>query len=206
MICDRCGEWVQPVIDYAQSVAICTACGYRNPRRFLPLFVVTGASGTGKTAIVPELRKLLPAWDVFETDVLRDSGEDWQFIKCNWLRITHSIHQSARPVVLCGSILPDQLRKCETWPFFPRIYWLALTCNAETQAARLRARPAFRGSTEAFIRDQQSFRQWFLDHSDTAFDPSLVVADTTSVPPASTAQEIRDWALSCQIGHSYNQE
>lgn len=118
MICDRCGKWIHPVVDYAQSIATCTFCGYRNPRRFLPLFVVTGASGTGKTAAVPELRKL----------------------------------------------------------------------------------------PEAFIRDQQGFRQWFLDHSETAFDPPLVTADTTSVSPASTAQEIRDWALSCQIGHSYNQE
>ena len=47
----------------------------------LPLFIVTGASGAGKTCVVPELRRLLPDWEVFETDILWDSGGDWFFVK-----------------------------------------------------------------------------------------------------------------------------
>ena len=45
----------------------------------------------GKTAVITELRRLLPEWEVFETDILWDSGGDWQFVRSNWLRIAHSI-------------------------------------------------------------------------------------------------------------------
>lgn len=195
MICDGCGEWIVPRVDHALGTAACPLCSHRNLRRFLPLFVVIGASGVGKTAVVPELRRLLPAWDIFETDILWDSGQDWQFIKCNWLRIAHSLHQSARAVLLCGSIMPDQLAQCGTPTLFPRIHSLALTCDADVQTPRLQARPAFRGSTREFIRAQQEFRQWFLEHAATDFNPSLVLVDTTRTSLEHTAKEIRDWAV-----------
>ena len=36
----------------------------------LPLFLVTGASGTGKTTVVPYLQRLLPMCDVFNMDIM----------------------------------------------------------------------------------------------------------------------------------------
>ena len=34
----------------------------------IPLFIVTGASGTGKTTVIKELRGLLPDVDIFDID------------------------------------------------------------------------------------------------------------------------------------------
>lgn len=34
----------------------------------LPLFIVTGASGVGKTTVIKELRRIMPEFDVFGTD------------------------------------------------------------------------------------------------------------------------------------------
>ncbi|WP_339282908.1 hypothetical protein [Paenibacillus sp. FSL R5-0486] len=38
--------------------------------RRLPLFIVTGASGTGKTTISSLVRKQLPEFDVFDMDII----------------------------------------------------------------------------------------------------------------------------------------
>ena len=52
MICPRCGERHDvPEVDPAESVVVCGACGHRDPFRRLPLFVLTGASGTGKSTV-----------------------------------------------------------------------------------------------------------------------------------------------------------
>lgn len=195
IVCSACGAWTKPVVDHEEKTACCTECGHIEPRRFGPLFIVTGASGVGKTAVVPELQRLLPDWDVFETDILWDSGGDWSMVKCNWLRIAHSLMQSRRPVILCGSIKPADLNQCETRPFFTTIYYLALHCEDTTLAERLRARSAWRGWTEELVAKHQEFQQWFLDHATSEFEPPLALVDTTSISVEESACRIRDWAL-----------
>ena len=196
IVCKACGAWIVPVIDVNTQTARCPDCNFVEPRRFLPLFVVTGTSGVGKTAIVPELQQLLPNWDIFETDILQDSGGDWQMVKCNWLRIAHNLAQSNRPVILCGTIKPDELDRCETRPFFTTIYYLALHCDETTQAKRLRARPAWRGWTEEKIATHQWFAQWFIEHADSCFEPPLTIINTNQAPPREVAQQICQWAIS----------
>ena len=194
MVCSKCGAWVDPEIDHAAQSVQCPECNHIDPRRCLPVFIVTGASGTGKTTVVAELQRRLPFWDVFETDILWDSGRDWQTVKCNWLRIAHSLAQSERPVILCGSMQRDQLDHCESRAFFPAIYYLALHCASETLTERLRARPAWRGCDESFIVEHVRYNRWFLDNAQTAFDPPLALIDTTHRPPAEVADEITAWA------------
>ncbi|PJN62512.1 hypothetical protein PAEAM_20750 [Paenibacillus sp. GM1FR] len=62
--------------------------------RKLPLFIVTGASGTGKTTISSLVRKQLPEFDVFDMDII--DNVDWQIAKENWLRIAYNISLSGR--------------------------------------------------------------------------------------------------------------
>jgi hypothetical protein len=166
--------------------------------RLLPLFIVTGASGVGKTAVVEELRRLLPDWAVFETDILWDSGGDWQFVRSNWLRIAHSLAQSGRPTLLCGTLLPEDVDRCDHRDFFTHVYYVNLHCDDATRNARLRARPAWRGCTESFIAQHERFARWLLEHGRFTCDPPMHVIDTTATPVAQVAEQIRDWAL----GHS----
>lgn len=193
LVCNNCGAWMMPHIEMTAQAITCPNCDYREPRRFLPLFIVTGASGTGKTTVVPELQQRLPDWDVFETDIMHDSQSDWQMVKSNWLRIAHSLAQSNRPVILCGTITPDNLENCDHLAFFPAIYYLALHCEPGILADRLRSRPAWRGWTEEKISEHQRFTQWLVDHADTAFDPPLTVVDTTKATVQDVAMQICDW-------------
>ncbi|HET9222916.1 MAG TPA: hypothetical protein VFO07_10450 [Roseiflexaceae bacterium] len=166
------------------------------------MFIVTGPSGVGKTAIVPALQQLLPDWDVFETDILWDSGGDWTMSACNWLRIAQHIAQrpTGKPTILCGTMLPDRIADCPSLPLFSAVYWLALLCEPTTLADRLRRRPAWRGWDEAKIAEHLQFADWFRSHAQAAFDPPLAIVDTTNIPIEATASAVRDWALARWIG------
>jgi len=200
VVCEGCGGWVEPVVDHEAQEWRCPGCGRATPGRLLPLFIVTGASGAGKTAVVTPLRGLLPDWDVFETDILWDSGHDadpdraWHFARSNWLRIAHSIAQSGRHTILCGTQVPEHIDRCDHRAFFPRVHYLNLHCDDAMRAARLRARPAWRGCDEAFVAEQRNFARWLMGNAETAFDPPLVTIDTTEASVEDVAAQVATWA------------
>lgn len=193
LVCTACGGYVRPVADKDAQTIRCPECGWIEPMRILPLFIVTGASGVGKSAVVPELRRLLPDWDIFETDTIW--GADWQQTRNNWLRIAHGIAQSGRATILCGTMLPEDIDRCDHRDLFSAVYYASLHCDDATRAARLRARPAWRGCTEAFIEAQAAFARWLLDNAGAAFEPPLVTIDTTPATPEAAARQIAEWAL-----------
>ena len=193
MVCDGCGLHVKPVIEPDRQCARCPECGHVSFMKLLPLFIVTGTSGAGKSTVVPELRRRLPAFDVFDMDLL--AGDDWQQIKWNWLKIAHSIAQSGRGTVLCGTVVPENLAGAPYLPYFDAICYLNLHCDDETRAARLRARPAYRGTTEEFIAGHADFARWLLANAATAFDPPMPTVDTTGCTPGAAADEVASWVL-----------
>ena len=70
------------------AVLHCPRCGTRQQVPAFPLFVVTGASGTGKTTITGPLRRVLPGCDVFDTDViLQVAALGWDVWRNTWLRL-----------------------------------------------------------------------------------------------------------------------
>lgn len=194
MICAGCEAWIEPIPLRDAHALRCPECGHVAPHAFLPLFIVTGPSGAGKTAVVTLLQRLLPGWEIFDTDILWDSGGDWNMVKHNWLRIGHSIVQRRRPVILCGTIQPAELAPCPAARLFSEIHWLALDCADERRAARLRARPAWRGCTEELIARHADYSRWLRENAATAFDPPLTMLDTTDVAPKETALRISQWA------------
>jgi hypothetical protein len=193
MVCAACGDYNTLRVDKHSQSARCLSCGHLEPMRIVPLFIVTGASGVGKTAVVGELRRLMPEWEVFETDLIW--GADWQQVRNNWLRIAHSIAQSGRGTILCGTMLPEDVNRCDHRDRFSQVHYLNLHCDDATRDARLRARPGWRGCTEEFIAEHREFARWLLDNAATAFDPPLIVVDTTHATVSAVACQIRDWAL-----------
>ncbi len=59
-VCPRCGEYaVEKSIDPSGSYAICPFCRYAHPFLQQALFIITGASGSGKTTVCLKLVSLL---------------------------------------------------------------------------------------------------------------------------------------------------
>jgi len=199
MICAGCGHWTdEPRVenDGAGTVVVCVLCGHREPYRRLPLFSVTGPSGTGKSTVGRVLvDRLADSCVVIEQDLLwvgalRDPSGDSAAFRQTWLRLAASIQQSGRPVVLCGTVVPPQF---ELWPervLFDPIHYLALVCDPDVLRARLRARPAWRGWDEPRIDEMLEFGEWVRT---TPTDPPMTLLDTTTRSVHETADVIEDW-------------
>src|SRR5215469_10694317 len=65
VFCMSCGPEAVLDRDPGAPVLRCRRCGDSLRVPALPLFVVTGASGAGKTTVTGPLRRLLPDCDVF---------------------------------------------------------------------------------------------------------------------------------------------
>jgi hypothetical protein len=106
----------------------------------LPLFVVTGASGAGKTTITGPLRRLLPQCEVFEVDaILSVAALGWDAWRSAWLMVAREVALGGRATVLTGSLTPDQLARLPARKLVGPIYFANLDCRDDVLAERLRA-------------------------------------------------------------------
>jgi broad-specificity NMP kinase len=184
--CMNCGPAV--AVERHARVLRCPRCGDEQQVPDLPLFVITGASGTGKSTVTSPLRRLLPDCEVFETDALLHvaalSVDTW---RGTWLRLAHDIALNGRVTVLAGSFIPSHLEPLPGRKLVGPIRFCTLDCPDDVIAERLRSRPSWRGaSEEAFIAEHQRFAAWLRAHIQPCYDTSLL-------SPAETAEQIATW-------------
>lgn len=204
-VCPECGMYseekeVRPAKGL-RAAAVCPHCGYAHPFLRLPLFAITGASGTGKSVISLRIAGAEKSIVHLETDILwrpafNQPETDYRDFRNTWLRIAKNVAQAGKPVALYGSVIPSQMEACPERRYLGPIYYLALVCDEEVLAARLRARPAWREThSEAFVSGMIQFNRWFVEHIDEA-DPPITLLDTTHQTPEETAGAVRAWLAS----------
>src|SRR6266850_883890 len=104
-ICVNCGLYrPDKIIDPAGPYAICPECGHRHLFRPLPLLIVSGASGAGKSTVCHQLLGKVTDAVLLDSDILwRPEFESFGAPAPNffetWLRVAKSVGQSGRPVV-----------------------------------------------------------------------------------------------------------
>jgi hypothetical protein len=198
-VCPQCGEFSEEkVIDTRGPFAICPHCGYAHQFERLPLFVVTGASGSGKStiglALVPALRDCV----VIESDILWrpefDTPEDgYRTYRNLWLRLAKNIGQGGRPVVLIGSAVPEQFEPCSERRYFAELYYLALVCDDGILEERLRTRPVWRGSgTPKVLATMLDFNRWLRAHAATT-TPPMTLLDTSHLSIEQSVAKTMIW-------------
>jgi predicted kinase len=179
-----------------QASAVCGQCGHAHPFLHLPLWVVTGASGTGKTTIALAASRLDRTFVHLESDILwrgefNHPDNNYRGYREVWLRLVKNIHQAGRPVILYGSVAPQDLEHCLERRYIARIHYLALVCPGQVLEERLRSRPGWRqAGSDAFLHDMQVFNQWFL----SSRHPDVETLDTSLDHPEDTAQAVVRWA------------
>lgn len=181
----------------AGPVLACEKCGHTQPFRRLPLYVLTGPSGTGKSTVGRLLPARLPDMVVLEQDALwidalRDPAGDYASFRQTWLRMVAMINQSGRPVVLCGTVVPVQFERRPERPLLDTIHYLALTCADEALRARLRHRPAWREWDEPRITEMIDFNHW-IKHNAATTTPPMTLLDTTTRTTTETADAVVTW-------------
>lgn len=175
------------------GVARCPACGAIELTAVTrPLFVVTGASGAGKSTVLPELLRCLAGrCMVFDLDWLIDpirraaSGGDinWTAFRDAWLHVSHAVAQNGLPTLLLGPLIPEHLEGLPGRPWAGDIHFLVLDCPDDVRRARIEARPAWR------LRDieaQTEFGRWLRENL-------APVIDTSGQTPAGVAAAVAGW-------------
>lgn len=156
------------------------------------MFVVTGASGSGKTAVLPALaHRLRDRCVTFDADLLLDAAGafadgrpiNWTAFGDLWLAVAHGVAQSGRPTVLLGPFIPEHVQRHTARRWIGDIHYLVLDCPDEVRRTRISARPPWRSRD---VEDQIEFGHWLRDHITDR-------VDTGTGTPDDTAQAIATW-------------
>ena len=198
-VCSQCGEYcAEKNVDINNKTAICPLCGYKNRHVSLPLFIVGGASGTGKTAVLKELIGNIDNAVLMESDIIwqeefnKPEGNYRKFFE-TWLRIAKNISQSGKPVAIFGSGfgVPENIEGCIERRYFSNIYYLNIFCSENELEERLKRRPQWRKCQgKEFIDRQKEFNNWIKNMGKK---PGIDLLDTTELTIQKSANNIKNW-------------
>jgi len=198
-VCPNCGEYrADKLIVPEGAYAVCPICKYEHRFIRLPLFVLTGASGVGKTTTCLALAAEVKDFVVMESDILwRDEfnqpATDYGNYRETWLRVCKNISQAGKPVVLCGAGVPAQFEQCIERRYFSNIHYLALICADEILTSRLQNRPAWRGSfKDEYIKDHLAFNRWLTNNAQKT-EPPMSLLDVSAVTVTESVAEVEQW-------------
>jgi predicted ABC-type ATPase len=172
--------------------AVCPECGYLDAAAVKPLFVITGASGSGKTTVTgPLARRLQGRCVTFDVDWLLDpagelSGDQpirWPAFRDAWLTVAHGVAQSGMPTVLLGPFIPEHLDGLRARRWVGDIHFLVLDCPDDLRRERIRARPPWRSRD---LEEQAEFGRWLRRNLAEA-------VDTSHGTPGDAAAAIAAW-------------
>ena len=179
-------------------MALCPSCGYAHPFLQLPLFLLTGPSGVGKTTVCLQLLPLVRECVILDSDILwgvvpATAEHNYQDYRNVWLWVAKNVSQSGRPVVLCGTAIPDQFETCPERLYFSTLHSFALVCDDRLLAERLKQRPAWRHSGSARqIETMIHFNHWLKEHASTTHPP-MILLDTSHRSIPETVSEVAQW-------------
>lgn len=193
-ICSNCGNhrWDKTV---TETEIVCPRCHHRWRYRRLPLFILSGCSGVGKTTTGQELLARQTDFIVLDADLFynimpHDSDADYLRQVEQMQSHSRNLMQSGKPVLwtMAGNL--DKLYQTYNCRFFSAIYCLALTCGESTLRERM---TQGRGITdEGWIQSSVEYNRYFQTHNrlgDTGFD----TFDITDKSVREVADYVEKW-------------
>jgi adenylate kinase family enzyme len=194
-VCPNCGEYrADKIIAPEGAYAICPSCRFRCKFLRLPLFILTGASGVGKSTVCLGLAAKMKNVVVMESDILwrpefNQPETNYRDYRETWLRVCKNISQAGKPVVLCGVGDPTQFEQCIERRYFSELHYLALICDDQILASRL----TWRGPlSDDYISGQVVFNRWLLNNAQRA-EPPMTLLDSSEITVEETVERVEQW-------------
>jgi len=193
-ICNKCGnyDWDKEVNG---NVIKCPKCGETWEFKKLPMFVLTGCSGIGKTTTAKVIQRqctdvvTLDA-DIFYNLMEHETEQDgYDQLEQMW-SISKNITQSGKPVLwtMAGNL--EKINHTYNIRFFENIYVLALCASEDDVRHRMEKG---RGITDPnWIQGSVDYNNYFRTHNshgDTIFE----VVDTEGKSVEDVAKEVMSW-------------
>ena len=161
----------------------------------LPLFIITGASGVGKSTACEVLFQNESEYIVLESDLLwhdvyNEPDENYRKYRELWLRVCANISQIGKPIILCGCAVPEQFDVCEEKELFTKIYYLAIVCDDVILENRMKEG---RKITDInWIKSSIDFNKWIKENSEKQ---NMYIVDGSELSPEQTAEIIDKWII-----------
>ena len=198
-VCPNCGELrADKIILPDGPYAVCPNCEYQHKFLRLPLFVITGASCGGKSTTCLALAARTNDFVVMDCDILfhtafNEPGDNYRTFRDTWLRVCKNISQAGKPVILCGSSIPEQYEQCVERRYFSTIHYLALVCTDEVLESRLQSRPEWRAcSDDEHINRHLAFNRWLKENARST-QPPMSLLDTSEITVDESVEGVENW-------------
>lgn len=200
--CQNCGnyEWDKEVINERKSIIRCPKCSYEWKSKGLPLFILSGCSGVGKTTTAMELLQRDTNFVVLDADYFQfmpsETNEDWAAHIERQEEISADIMQCGKPVLwtMAGGL--DKLHSTYNERFFTGIYCLVLTC--ESKELRRRMSEGRNITSEQWIEGSLEYNQYFKEHN-TIGEIKFSCFDTTNKSTSEIADYVIGWVSSYML-------
>jgi hypothetical protein len=169
---------------------------YMNPTNKQQLFIVTGASGVGKSAACEVLFQKEQDYIVLESDILWDSRFDgdpdggYREFRELWMTMCANISQIGKPCVLCGCAEPRHFELRDARHYFADIHYLSVVCREEVMRYRMKE---LRGiNDENWINGSVFFNNWLIENADKT-EPHMTLVDNSDLSITECAEKIHEW-------------
>lgn len=140
-ICQQCGnyDWDKDVFE---GKIYCPKCGNVWEFKFMPMFILTGCSGVGKTTTAREILQRNVNFVVLDADIFYGmmplkNENDYQKEIENIENLSKNIMQSGQPVLWAMAGNLDKVNQTYNRRFFSHIFCLALVCDEKLLQKRM---------------------------------------------------------------------
>ncbi len=156
------------------------------------LFIVSGASGVGKSTACELLFKQETDYIVLESDLLwndmYNTPEDEYFAyRKLWLNLCANVSQIGLPVVLCGCAIPSHFEEKDERELFSQIHYVAIV--SEFDKLDMRMRDGRNISDEGHLKSSADFNEWLKENAKNT-NPHMHLIDNSYLTAEQTAEQI----------------
>lgn len=193
-ICSNCGNY-EGDNEIIGNKLRCPKCGAEWEFQSMPLFILTGCSGVGKTTTAIEIMRRKVDFVVLDADIFTCFVNWNDEESCNdgvetIVNISKDIMQSGRPVLWTKAGCLGRFPKAYNSRYFSEINCLALVCDEEALRKRMQEG---RGITdENWINSSCDYNRYFMEH-DSIGDTKFETFDITDKEPGDVANYVVEW-------------
>lgn len=195
-VCPKCGnyEWNKQVTEDKQYI-LCQQCGHQWEFKVMPLFILTGCSGVGKTTTAQELIRRDTDFIVLDADFLfnlmpHETDEDYK----NWveqiLSLSKNIMQGGKPLLWTIAGALDYFDNTYNRRFFTEVHFLALVCKSEDLEKRMREGRHITDSN--WINSSFDYNRWFIENGIVS-NQKIDTYDITGKSVSEVADYVTQW-------------
>lgn len=197
-ICPKCGnyEW-DKLISEDKNRITCPKCRHEWGFKAMPLFILTGCSGVGKTTTAQELQQRDINFIVMDSDYLfnlmpHETEEDYKNLSEQIMSLSRNIMQGGKPLLWTKAGALEYFEDAYNRRFFTNIHYLALVCDSKDLEMRMREGRGI--ASDDWIQGSIDYNRWFMENGILEDGKTRQQIETFNIT-AKSVSEVADYVI-----------